>query len=455
MLGLWTISPLFSKWLNRRPRAVHSQLGPEEVQLLRESADRIWQFFHDWSSASTNWLIPDSVRDDGAIDMRLSPTNLGMLLNARIAALHLGIASLAEFVFETRQTLDRVVRLPKFHGHLYNWYDGTSLTPLPPLFVSTADSGNLAASLWTLKQAALTWAAESSIKRGVTKELAEELRTIAQTCDRLVREMDFRFLYRRRKKVLSIGYDVAGGRHDAGSYNLLASEARTASFVAVAKGDVSQESWFRLGRTHVLSYGEPVLLSWSGTMFEYLMPTLWMRQYPDTIIDRSVRAAVRAQREYGRQRGVPWGISESACLSGRTGEYGYKAFGVPDLALERKNSHALVISPYSTYLAAGVDPSAALENLRRMKEFGWLGRYGFYEAIHYGRSGAEPVRTWMAHHQGMSLMAIANLLFGNPLRQYFHREPQVLATELLLHERIPAAALAEVERVDLPELQPA
>jgi len=450
LLGLWAISRGFSSWLNRRPRTVHSRLSMGDVQLMRESADRIWRFFHDWSTASTNWLIPDSVRDDGAVELRLSPTNLGMLLNARIAAVHLGVMPLAEFVFVTRQTLDQVVRMPKHRGHLYNWIDIQSLTALAPMFVSTVDSGNLAASLWTLKQAATALAAELPVKRGVTKALSAELRNIAELCDRLVCEMDFRFLYQARKKSLSIGYDVTAAKLEPASYNLLASEARMASFVAIAKGDIPQESWFRLGRTHTLSRGEPVLLSWSGTMFEYLMPALWMRHHPDTIIDRSMRTAVHTHREYGRRRGVPWGISESAFLSGVDGAYGYRAFGVPELALRRKDSAQVVISPYSTFLAAAMDPVAAMANLRQMHEYGWLGRYGFYESISYTQAGAEPVRMWMAHHQGMSLLAIVNLLFDNPLRQYFHAEPQVLATELLLHERVPPGALADLEQVALP-----
>jgi len=455
LLILWMVSGVFSRWLDRRPRAGHSVLGREQAQFMRESADRIWRFFHDWSSSSTNWLIPDSVREDGAVDLRLSPTNLGMLLNARIAAVHLGTVSLAEFVFETRQTLDRIARLAKHRGHLLNWYDINSMEPLAPMFVSTVDSGNLAASLWTLKQAALALACESTVKRGVTKELAGELRAIAEICHGLVHHMDFRFLYQRRKKALSVGYDVTAGRLDPSSYNLLASEARIAGFVAIAKGDIPQESWFRLGRAHTLFRGDPVLLSWSGTMFEYLMPLLWMRHHPDTIIDRSMKTAVRSQREYGRRRGTPWGLSESAFLSGPNGDYGYGAFGVPELAMDRKDLHELVISPYSSYLAVGIDPAAAVENLGRMKEFGWFGRYGFYESINYTPTGADPVRMWMAHHQGMSLLAIVNLLFDNPLRQYFHSEPQVLATELLLHERVPAAALVEVEQSRLPELQPA
>jgi cyclic beta-1,2-glucan synthetase len=454
LLALWIGSRAFSTWLNRRPRAVRSKLRSEDVQLLRESADRIWRFFHDWSSASTNWLIPDSVREDGAVELRLSPTNLGMLLNARVAAVHLGMLPLPEFVFAIRQTLDRVIQLPKHKGHLLNWYDICSLEPLPPLFVSTVDSGNLAASLWTLKQAALAFASESTVKRGVTKQLAAELRIIADQCHALVRDMNFRFLYQRRKKALSIGYDVKAGRLDPASYNLLASEARMASFVAIAKGDIPQESWLRLGRAHILFRGEPVLLSWTGTMFEYLMPSLWMRHYPDTIIDQTMKTAVRVQREYGRRRGVPWGISESAFLS-RAGEVGYSAFGIPGLAMKRTESRALVISPYSSYLAAGVDPAAALENLRRMQEFGWFGRYGFYEAIDYSRTGADPVRMWMAHHQGMSLLAIANLLFDNPLRHHFHAEPQVMATELLLHERVPGEAIAQADRAPLPDIQPA
>ena len=447
LLSLWIGSHLFSIYLNRRPHTGHNRLSQEETQLLRDSADRTWRFFHDWSSPATNWLVPDSVRDDGAIDPRLSPTNLGMLLNSRIAAVHLGIMPLAEFVFQTRQTLDSVERLSKYRGHLLNWYDINSLQPVKPLFVSTVDSGNLAASLWTLKHAALSFASESAVKRGLTSDLAAQLRTIAEVCHHLVSEMDFRFLYRPGNQTLSVGFDTSSGRLERASYNLLASEARIAAFIAVAKGDIPQEVWLRLGRAHTTSHGEGVLLSWTGTMFEYLMPTLWMRHYPETMLDHTTRAAARLQRDYGRRRGVPWGISESACLSDSSSEYGYGPFGLPELAMRRPEPHALVISPYSSFLAAAVDPTAAVENLRQMEEFGWLGRYGFYEAIQYTEAGGEAVRMWMAHHQGMSLLAIANLLCDNPLQRYFHSEPQVMATELLLHERLPVAALADADLV--------
>ncbi len=227
-----------------------------------------------------------------------------------------GSISLAEFVFQTRHTLEQVERLPKHRGHLLNWYDIRTLEPLEPRYVSTVDSGNLAVSLWTLKQAALAMAAEFKVKLSISRDVEAGLRSIADTCVRLVQAMDFRPLYHRRKKVLSVGYDVTAGKLDESSYNLLASEARMASFVAIAKGQVPQQSWFRLGRGHTLFRGERVLLSWTGTMFEYLMPTLWMRRYSDTILDQSMKAVVRCQREYGRGRGIPWGISESAFING-------------------------------------------------------------------------------------------------------------------------------------------
>ncbi|MEJ7606523.1 MAG: glucoamylase family protein [Bryobacteraceae bacterium] len=198
---------------------------------------------------------------------------------------------------------------------------------------------------------------------------------------------------------MSVGYDASVGKLDHSSYDLLASESRIASFVAIAKGDIPQEAWFHLGRRHTLYKGEHVLMSWTGTMFEYLMPTLWMRDYPDTIMHRSMEAAVRVQRDYARRKGVPWGISESACQSDSGADYGYSAFGVPDLAMKRVDRERLVISPYSTFLALLVDPREALKNLQRMQEFEWLGRYGFYEAVDYSHAGGQPVRSWMAHHQ--------------------------------------------------------
>ncbi|HUK14840.1 MAG TPA: glucoamylase family protein [Bryobacteraceae bacterium] len=450
VIALWVGSRALSAWLNRAPQTVNRALSREDREWLLENGEKICRYFHDWSAPSTNWLIPDSVREDGVVALRVSPTNLGLLLNARIAAVQLGMMSLGEFIFHTRQTLDRITALARHRGHLLNWYDTTSLEPLEPRFVSTVDSGNMAAALWTLKQAALALVAEPRVKSGLTSEMAAELNEIAGAADALVRDMDFRFLYHPRKKVLSVGYNVSAGRLEPSYYDLLASEARIAVFVAIAKGDIPQEAWFHLGRAHTLAQGERVLLSWTGTMFEYLMPALWMRHYSGTITEQSLHAAVRVQRDYCSRKGVPWGITESACAAG------YAPFGISALALKRREAEPLVIAPYASFLALMANPAAALKNLRQMQDYGWNGRYSFYESVEYSGRGAEVIRSWMAHHEGMALLAICNLLFDNPMQRYFHSEPQVLATELLLHERLPAAAVAEAEaQPDAPVAVPA
>jgi cyclic beta-1,2-glucan synthetase len=444
ILMLWAISWPLSLWLNGPLRSSSHSLPWRDSEWLRDHAGKMWRFFQDWSSPATNWLIPDHVHEDGTAAMTLSPTNLGLLLNARIAALQLGALTLAEFAFETSETLARILEMPKHRGHLMNWYDIETLQPVGTRFVSTVDSGNLAAALWTLKQAVLVFAVKSPWTTGLRSETAAQLAHIAATCDRLVNEMDFRFLYEPRRKVLSVGYDVSAGRITPSYYDLLASESRTATFVAIAKGDVPQEAWFHLGRAHRRVDGESILLSWTGTMFEYLMPAIWMRHHRGTIMHNSVRAVVKAQKEHARQKGVPWGVSESACLE-PDGNHGYAPFGIPELALKRLDSDALVVSPYSVFLAAVVDPVGALENLKQMEKYGWTGRYGFYEAVDYTRAGGHPIRSWMAHHQAMSLLAVCNLLFDGAFQQFFHAEPHVMATELLLHERMPAALRAEEE----------
>ncbi len=439
VLALWIASRAFSAWLNRAPHKMTSTLAAEDREWLRSEAEKIFRYFNDWCSPTTAWFIPDSVCEDGDADLRVSPTNIGLLLNARIAAVEFGFMDVGEFVFHTRQTLDRVAAMRKYRGHLLNWYALPSLAPLAPRFVSTVDSGNLAAALWTLKQAAREMgAAEHASKH------AADLEEIANIAGDLVRDMDFSFLYHPRKKALCVGFDVSTEQPADSYYDLLASEARIAVFIAIAKGDIPQEAWFHLGRAHTLARRERALLSWTGTMFEYLMPALWMRHLPGTITGQAVHAAVRVQRSYCASKGAPWGISESRSKSG------YAPFGIPALAMRRTDSEALVIAPYATFLALLVDPQAALDNLRQMQDYGWTGRYGFYEAAQYTAAGAEAIPTWMAHHEGMALLAICNLLLDSPMQRYFHAEPQVLATELLLHERVPAAALAETEIAPSP-----
>ena len=285
--------------------------------------------------------------------------------------------------------------------------------------------------------------------------LIRRLSVIAQTADQLVQAMEFRFLFDDARKLFSIGYRVADGTLDPNCYDLLASEARLASFVAIAKGEAPSSHWFHLGRALTPVDRGSALISWSGSMFEYLMPALVMRSPEASLLSQTYELIVRRQIEYGAERGVPWGVSESAYNARDLNlNYQYSSFGVPGLGLKRGLSEDVVIAPYATALAAMIDPAAALQNFRRLEEAGGCGTYGFYEALDYtstrlpeGETVAV-VRAFLAHHQGMSLVAIANLLNDGAMRGCFHAEPMVQATELLLQERTPRDVLVARPRAE-------
>jgi hypothetical protein len=256
--------------------------------------------------------------------------------------------------------------------------------------------------------------------------------------------MDFGMLSDKGRNLLSIGYDAAAEKLNKSCYDLLASEARTATFVSVAKNDVIQDAWFRLGRQHTACEGETTLMSWTGTMFEYLMPVIWMKSHPNTLLNRAVRSAVRAQQKYGKTHNIPWGISEAAySKTDEQGNYQYAAFGVPGLALNVARAGSLVVSPYSSCLALMIDPAASVQNLQDMARKEWLSDYGFFESADYTASSTrtfrsrkcELVRCWMVHHQGMSLAAICNLLCDNPFQRWFHADRMVQASEMILQEK--------------------
>ncbi len=588
VLILWASSKPISLWLNRPPRQLQKVTSPQDKRFLRHAALYTWRYFATYCNQEHNWLIPDNIQEDPLkVAARVSPTNLGLLLNARQVACEFGYISVPEFAAQTIRTMETVLRLLRERGHLLNWYDTQTLQPLTPRFISTVDSGNFVASLITLKngclellqrpllspallegyadylcvlaelkvvsrrtahsfekQSEIPWLDRLAVSAEVppvgancehaedarwfsqqTRDLAEQigqavsdytpwllaafkplysdpalqlegrtdqvplsrlpgfieqlrlkleaatarsvqsqalietllaqladarrnclhliddLQRIASLCEQLVRETDFSFLLDRRRKLLSIGYDVEAAQLHSACYDLLASEARIACFVAVAKGDIPQESWFLSSRSHVVVDGRPVLLSWTGTMFEYLMPSLWMRSYSDTLLERSKEAAVEAQQAYATSKHIPWGVSESAFAeTDEEGNYCYRAFGVPQLALQQDEDR-LVVAPYATFLALTVDPAAAIRNLRWMVKKGWLGAYGLYEAADFTplaqrrRQRYQLVRSWMTHHQGMSLLAIANFLKGHAAQNWFHRDARIQATELLLQER--------------------
>ncbi len=612
LLGLWAISPKIIAWLNEPSGPRQSALDDRDHALIRNAGLRTWRFFREFSTAEENWLVPDLLQETPQLTAhRISTTNLGLLLNARLAAYDLGHLSASELADVTQKTFEAVERMPKYNGQLYNWYSTHTLQPDQPLFISTVDNGNLLCSLWTLKEGcrdilaspilrpaawhsvhdhvdlleelildqreadelrpaindlrqritALSpelpdtfekyatldldmaiftekiagsaagseirwWAGElqcrvkqlvgsvreftpwllpdytqvrerigiatlpglsdltlescpkayAALEKAVhrlvgnsetpdvvrtaavrllrhlegaasaAKTLSDRLSRIARAAQTLADGMDFSIFFDDKREMLAIGYDANAGSISKWHYDLLPSEARSAAFGGIAQGSIPHKTWFRLGRFHGSHDGEPVLYSWAGTMFEYLMPCLWMRSHRNSLLERSARTAVRVQRKFAEEKGgIPWGVSECACNEyTQDGHYVYHAFGVPALALHRDEySTDLVVAPYATFLAMIVEPVAAARNLARMKSMGWLGAYGFYDAIdftpHRVSQGKqhEIVRTWMAHHQGMSLVAISNALCDFAMQRRFHADSRVAAAERVLHEKAP------------------
>ena len=606
ILSLWFISPLIAWWISKPLSPAPVRLAKDQILFLRKLSRRTWAFFEAFVGPEDHFLPPDNYQEEplGVTAHRTSPTNMGLSLLSDLGACDFGYISAGQALDRMAKTLGTLEILEQYRGHFYNWYDTKDLKPLLPMYVSSVDSGNLAASLLTLRAGllalpdekllgnrlfegiadtamilmevagghipadlakfindmeapppdrtlwdarrrllllsisatdavhsaaagseALWWAASLAQQcRGALDELAllapwvqplpisqildgfpyvqkiptlgqlacldeemlplidekrrsvltptekaqlESLRghvidsslrareriahleTLARRFGELAHAMEYRFLYDETRHLLSIGYNVSEGRMDPSFYDLLASEARLSSFTAIAQGQLPQESWFALGRLLTMAGGEPILLSWSGSMFEYLMPLLVMPTYDRTLLDQTCKAAVARQIEYGKKRGVPWGISESAYhMTDSRLNYQYKAFGVPGLGLKRGLAGDLVVAPYASALALMVAPEEACRNLETLAAQGFQGKYGFYDAIDYtpahlsrGRKSAV-VRSFMAHHQGMSLLSLVCLLLDRPMQKRFEADPMFQATVLLLQERIRSSGFA-------------
>lgn len=602
VLILWSLAKPITLWLNRSPGGLEINLSAQDERFMRKIAWRTWRYFSQYSGQANHGLAPDNVQEEGNVQaLRISPTNAGLQLNARQAAALLGYLTMPEFAEQTLANLHTLDGIPKWRGHLLNWYTTDTLEPIAPYIASTVDSGNFLASLCSLRMGALdllqfpmlpplreglfdivhdvqtpsvlrskiqsavqieknaksdawlgsllaldlssdpvppgeiefrlqavfafiemylpwllpkfanlvgaseveenrtldfytpensldtcralrsAWVSKAQDPRETSPNLAKEfmaalsfsegrlsalidnLKSIAEISERLFQATEYRELVDPFRRLLTIGYDTAKNCRLESCYDLLASEARTAMFLAIAKGDALQDSWFRVGRKTTMIDGNPVLLSWTGTMFEYLMPTLWMQTSPGTLLAQSLPGAVRAQQEYVARKRTPWGISE-ASYSQRdaAGNYQYHAFGVPTLALNPTAEDSLVIAPYATILALEADPVGALANLHKMEKLGWLGDLGFYESADYSANIEHEtderytlVRSWMVHHQGMSLLAITNLLADKAFQRWFHSDPRVRATELLLHEKpIQIVPTQEVPRAGKMTFQP-
>ena len=389
LLALWAVAPLVAYRLSQPIARRDPELGPEDRDFLLGVARATWKYFEAFMGPDDHFLPADNVQEaPSKIAHRTSPTNIGMGLLSTLSAHDLGFISTGELIERVDSTLTTMEGLERIEGHLFNWYDTVSLAPLPPRYVSTVDSGNLAGALVALSEGLRRLGQEPPPGEAGPSDPGTRLLALSRRASAFADGMSFTFLYDPQRCLFAIGYRAADaegpGRLDPSCYDLLASEARLASFIAIAKGDLPEKHWFRLGRAVTSVHGNPALLSWSATLFEYLMPLLVMRSYPDTLLDESCRMAVRRQRDYAAERGVAWGISECAYdLFDHHGNYQYKAFGVPGLGMKRGLADELVVAPYATALAALVHPAAAATNLRRLSREGLFGSYGYFEAVDY------------------------------------------------------------------------
>ncbi|HTB07368.1 MAG TPA: glucoamylase family protein [Bacteroidia bacterium] len=303
-----------------------------------------------------------------------------------------------------------------------------------------------------------TFQASLSSSIHIAQERISATESLAQQCNELA-DMEWDFLFDTSSKLFSIGYNVHEHKTDVSYYDLLASESRLCTFIGIAQGKLPEESWFALGRLLTNVDGQPILLSWSGSMFEYLMPLLVMPSYENTLLDQTCKAAVDWQIEYGKLKSLPWGISESGYnMVNANSNYQYRAFGAPGLGLKRGLEEDSVIAPYASALALMVVPEEACKNLELLYKKGFEGKYGFYEAVDYtpsrlqhGQSSAI-IYSYMAHHQGMSLLSLGYLLLDKPMQKLFEAEPQFKATLLLLQERIPKASSFFAHTTDIADV---
>jgi len=423
LMALFLVGPGWVEDMASEKVDAQEPLNSRQQAALRDIARRTWRFFEDNMPPEGSPLPPDNVQLDppAGAARRTSPTNIALYLLSCLAARRLGFVDLEAVLRRMSAAVDALERLEKWHGQLYNWYDIDAFAPLRPRYVSSVDSGNLAAALLLCANAPETGDA-----------LAERMKALA-------RGMDLAALYDGRRELFAIGIDVETGRASASHYDLLASESRILSFTAMMLGQAPVRHWQRLGRA-CARVGEGVVpLSWSGTLFEYMMPELFFTAPPTTLLGTGVRTAVAAQVAWGRRLKRPWGVSESGyCALDAAMNYQYRAFGLKALAMDGEAVEG-VVAPYASALAALVTPGQSAENLMRMEALGWSGAWGFYEAVDYLRpeSDGSPavVMSHMAHHQGMALCAICEALTGHTLRNDFMSQPEARALALLLEER--------------------
>ena len=453
---IWTASPLWIWCVScKRPAREDVALSPQDRHYLEKVARDTWGYFERSVTADDNHLPPDNLQTtpQDMLAHRTSPTNIGLYLLSTACARAFGWIDTQQLLARLEATLATLATLQRHRGHFLNWYDTQTRAPLLPMYVSTVDSGNLSGHLLAVAQACRELAPQQAAATDGqapgpgTAPLADtqdRLLALAARCEQLAFEADFGFLYHRKRHLLHIGYRVAEQQLDASFYDLLASESRLTSLLAIAKGDVPVRHWASLGRPFFAVGTLAGLRSWSGSMFEYLMPALVLEEPDGSVLRDACHAALVEQIAFARARAVPWGISESAyAASDHTLAYQYAPQGVPRLALRRTPPDELVVAPYATALAALIAPHRAIANLRALEVLSARAAYGFIEALDFtaSRQGGDaaftPVSTFMAHHQGMGIVALANVLLGGVAQRWGMANAHIQSVASLLHERTP------------------
>lgn len=398
------------------------KLKNNKVENIKDLAKKTWMYFEDNLNEENNYLIPDNYQENREVklDIRTSPTSIGFSLTSVISAYELEFIEKDEAITLLEKILTSIDSLPKWHGHLYNWYNTKTKEAIYPFFISTVDSGNLTSCI--------------IVAREFLNEQNQE--KLVKLCDKLIRNTNFKKLY-TKKDVFSIGYDEIEGHLSIYNYNKFASESRLTSYLAICLGDVPTKHWFCLDKSLTTYKGHKGLLSWSGTAFEYFMPHLFMKNHLNTLLDESYNFAFFCQKDYMNSvsHELPWGISESAYDElDNSLNYKYKAFSTPYLKTKEDIDNRIVISPYSSLMALDMFPEKVYDNIIKFKKLGMYGEYGFYESYDYDTKGI--VKSYFAHHQGMSLAGIANYLKSGVIQNLFHKNVNIRTYELLLKEKV-------------------
>ena len=447
---LWIVTPGVMTWISKKEKNIDAieYLSSEDKDYLLEIGQRTWNYFKENLTEESNFLPPDNYQEDRLeqVIFRTSPTNIGLALLAVVSSYDLKYENLEDTIDLLSKMINSIAKLQKWQGHLYNWYDIKTLEPLSPKYVSTVDSGNFIGYLYTVKQ---------FLENNLSIEQVTQMLSII---DDIIENTDFKYLYSEENRIFSIGFNVEDNALTPSYYDLLASEARQASLIAIAKKDVPAKHWYNLSRTLTVLNKYKGLISWSGTAFEYLMPNVNIPQYPGSLISESSLFAIMSQQEYAKKLNIPWGISEAAFnLRDLNNNYQYKAFGVPWLGLKRGLADEMVVSSYGTILAINDCPNETIQNLKELEKQGMYNRYGFYESIDYTLSRLKKgetsavVKTYMAHHQGLILLSINNLFNKNILQQRFIANPEMQSVNILLEERMPENVIITKEQKEKVE----